>query len=379
MARWLTPWRAALAAILLGLVFGLGCPVRPARDATWRGRPETRVRWRAQQEFTAAARALRTLTLVDSARRAHPLPDTARLHVIASREVAPAVARVIEGAVRRAWPAGPRPAGAPDGIAVLVLDRNLFRHTVEVVHHLPGVPGARCLTMVRLGTAIGDGANVRSNLALDLRDYLPGLCGLAAAFGPPGTHVARWLTRTGGWFARDVRWTGPSTRVEAPRISMNDVATMLEFSASSGALARCASGRAEACAAYVAATGPDGVVVSRYGAIGGGVTVAVPVPVGQRRYAIDRWEQRFVADLIRAEGPEAFAAFWTSDAPLEEAFAQAFGRSLAAWTADWTDAVGLEAPSAFHSPWRLLPTLLVFALAGLGGAARYTSRRTVSA
>jgi hypothetical protein len=48
--------------------------------------------------------------------------------------------------------------------------------------------------------------------------------------------------------------------------------------------------------------------------------------------ALGEW---FLSDLIREEGRDPFAKFWTSDQPLETAFREAFGRDLGTWTRWW--------------------------------------------
>jgi hypothetical protein len=46
-------------------------------------------------------------------------------------------------------------------------------------------------------------------------------------------------------------------------------------------------------------------------------------------------EATLLADLEAEFGPERFAAFWTAEAPVAEAFEAAFGLSRADWTHTW--------------------------------------------
>jgi hypothetical protein len=51
----------------------------------------------------------------------------------------------------------------------------------------------------------------------------------------------------------------------------------------------------------------------------------------------------YLYDLEAEFGREAFGRFWTSRAPVEEAFVSAFGMEIGAWTVAWLDrSVGLD-------------------------------------
>ncbi len=51
--------------------------------------------------------------------------------------------------------------------------------------------------------------------------------------------------------------------------------------------------------------------------------------------AFHRAFQFWISDLIRDQGREKFAKFWKSGATFEQAFHDAFGEDLGAWTMRW--------------------------------------------
>ena len=90
------------------------------------------------------------------------------------------------------------------------------------------------------------------------------------------------------------------------------------------------------------------------------------------------WGARFfLADMVVEFGRDRFARFWTSDAPLEEAFEQAMETPLDEWTMRWARRYhGTPRTTGRFSSGSVLLSLL---LAGVfvGAAGVYSRRRQV--
>lgn len=190
-------------------------------------------------------------------------------------------------------------------------------------------------------------------------DDTMGPCLLLAEFGPPGQGVGQWLAatrfapaRSNAWLRRPRQFLdGDRGTPWMPAYLVNDwdissaggldvvglartAAWMLSPPYHQGAQAlRCLNGDEAACASAVrqpVGLSPDVPEDLTYGRglaarAGGRNTLFTPRILGE-------W---FLSDLIREEGRERFAKFWTSDLPLETAFREAFGRDLGAWTRWW--------------------------------------------
>ena len=75
----------------------------------------------------------------------------------------------------------------------------------------------------------------------------------------------------------------------------------------------------------------------------------------------------FLSDVVREVGPERFEEFWTSDLPVDEAFASIVGRDIGEWTSDWLAA---EIGRYHFGPGvRAGEVFVVILLAGIGALA----------
>ena len=168
-----------------------------------------------------------------------------------------------------------------------------------------------------------------------------GACRLYAAYGVPGVEVQAWLEASALGFARidSPSWAADFARRELVRPE----GTLRLFGLGRPQLAyeslvvqACLAGRETACER---ATTDPGLIAPQWGdrawlvahtpATGFGVQRGYP-PFG---YLDDgllyEWEAAF--------GPDAFARFWTSSAPVPEAFEAAFGVPLGAWMLRWVE------------------------------------------
>ncbi len=59
------------------------------------------------------------------------------------------------------------------------------------------------------------------------------------------------------------------------------------------------------------------------------------VAANQRAYVFRTATAHFLSDVVREVGLDRFREFWTSDLPVDQAFASVVGRDIGAWTSDW--------------------------------------------
>jgi hypothetical protein len=186
-------------------------------------------------------------------------------------------------------------------------------------------------------------------------------CLYYGAFGQPGPHVETWLSQN--WFrpANSADWTTPP-----PVVRVADVQAGYNFllSSSFDALA-CTDGRVERCHEALA----DPPMLER-----------TPRPRVRRSY----WTQGFLADdhylaaLVHQMGRERFGQFWRSSAPLDSAFASAFGEPLEAWTAKWAHAFVPDLPPFGPAPRpRGASWAVLLAAIAVAASVVYVTRRQV--
>lgn len=207
---------------------------------------------------------------------------------------------------------------------------------------LPVAAGDRCLSVVRLRWPFDEQGNdgyVR--LANQMTVYrLLGPCAYVGAFGRPGPHVARWLAEgawgyslVAGWQRRAPEWSAPSWARDPEERSW----ALRNFMGVSGY--RCATGDLESCEASAVAPSPPGRA-SALPRVWGGRVVSTNRSDNEwwHRLNLGPRQANFLSDLVFMAGPENFRRFWTSDAPVPDAFAAATGKTLASATHDWTQA-----------------------------------------
>ena len=59
------------------------------------------------------------------------------------------------------------------------------------------------------------------------------------------------------------------------------------------------------------------------------------VAASQRTYVFRTATAHFLSDVVREVGLDSFREFWTSDLPIDRAFASVVGRDIGEWTSDW--------------------------------------------
>ena len=189
------------------------------------------------------------------------------------------------------------------------------RRPADVWFALPQITdGERCVVLVRVrATTVAEVKHLSERSVL-------GPCAYFAAFGKPGTAVRRWLDATNYRAALLPDWDKP----RAPVVDPSAIYT-LDTEAS-----RCLTGDRRGCAD---ALGMNALTAGS-GTVGGN-----SLGEGSRGRALVLGEAapRLLADAAREYGLTRFARFWTSNAPLDSAFAGAAGVSLTEWTGQWLE------------------------------------------
>lgn len=189
-----------------------------------------------------------------------------------------------------------------------------------------------------------------------------GVCAFIAKYGLPGESIDAWLRERGFAFARRAARFRPPVDVSSdaffggyypPGYSME--------------MRSCTAGWDDSCAALLF---PEIHVVSRFyqkralGDMGASV-------MDEAELRFDNFGASHGASALaqlESDYPEAFAEFWISDAPVEEAFADAFGRTTSDWLQnDFLDVRGARfGPAASGVEWMIaLAWAGVFLLLGV--------------
>jgi hypothetical protein len=177
-----------------------------------------------------------------------------------------------------------------------------------------------------------------------------GPCALYATFGAPGPRVAQWLATTGWESVQDVDWTRPSPIVQSDLAwqyalygglgawlsAGGDESWLIRSFLSSNAIA-CVGGETARCS-----RGLEADEVASKDARAWRARVIDARNFGLYRGWYSYWDGHFgpaeswlVSDMVRDLGRERFAAFWSSPAGLDTAFAQATGAPLGRWVQRW--------------------------------------------
>ena len=244
----------------------------------------------------------------------------------------------------------------------------ISRYTSEIKLLPELTDGHTCLSTITLAT--GDARTVAStgriglNLLAKLRRYGIGACAYYGAFGIPGTGVRAWLDSRAGSPLRDAGWTNDplATRAEPTRWS-----GMLWWDQDFIDQVGCAAGDPVRC---------RGILWDERTADRSRVQFANFAVLGVPSYSYG--VRSYLADMIAHYGRERFERFWTSDAPLEQAFEQAMGEPIEQYTMKWAQArVGVP---DIGTRTRAAPALLavVASLVVVGGAAALTRLRQVA-
>jgi len=172
--------------------------------------------------------------------------------------------------------------------------------------------------------------NVRYHLGFETDWRSPlGLCSIYAAHGMPGGDIARWLESGGVSYGSS---QGPRRRTSSPIRGRTGPFGYIAFQTRDGLMDdKCLAGLADACASLFV----DPVANSPL--------LAPMVAIAQRSPALSIGDYYpltgeagyLLADLEEEFGAERFQAFWTSEAPVDEAFESAFGAPVGQWMVSW--------------------------------------------
>ena len=302
-----------------------------------------------------------------------------------------------ESVVARQWQ---QIARQPNGVAVVVsVQLDTADKTLDVprrvglgVHlgyTLPTRDNKVCFTIVNVGATRAerlsalaqepDGGQVTElTLLPTTAPELLGPCAYYGAFGMPGVEIERWLETVNHvpallpTWVREPPFTDAAKTYRTRNMWPQENRTVDLYPCASGEHARCRSAVLSGVPDFYsfrypddsATTRPNGVVKASKFAW----APAHPLGLGVRS---------FLADLVADMGQDHFARFWTSDEPVDIAFATAFGLPLEDWTMKWArEQVGTPLRGPATSPGALLQGFLLAALfVGIGVV--YGTRREV--
>jgi hypothetical protein len=377
--------RSALYALLACALIALALlPPRPPRETD--ERPPLRADIRAARQLTAATERLALLALRDSVmeRVRSPgafSPDS--LAFVVPGTLPARVGAVVRGLVTPLWSRAIDGTPRVRGVVVIEVDTidvwrgfSAGRAWTRVSHILPeAIDGHTCIARIAIGMRdardIAATGTLNVDVTSEIRARVLGTCGFTAAFGLPGAGIRSWLALEAHLPAAHASWLNdPLADAGEPRYGdwwQQD----LDFG-----FVGCASGDLERCRATLwSPPGEDrGSVQFTEIDVPG---VVVGPPYYEVRGPLGPSAQTFLADMVAHYGRERFARFWTSDAPLDEAFESAMGEPIAKWTMQRARAY-IGVPDV-GTRTRAMPALLsvLFSLVVVGGAGALTRLRQV--
>jgi len=361
-------------------------PRRVHVDSIWVDREDNHEVWEAATQlqrlssrFWTSRDYLSFLERRDSVVASLPVALTSRagLHVVAASDVpTQAVDRVRSFAVRLTadLPAGSH--GTPVALA-LVLDTTSASWT-RMVHSVPTKEANICLTTALLGSLSLqelERPSVRAEQILRTSaDRLLGMCAYFGRFGEPGRHVGHWLRQSRYATAVSAEWLVRPSERATESVRGDRGFTRYSWNISLDRM-QCVAGEIETCDSIatredpwlytlVGPHTPTDVVVGYLGwqynwhALGGNVV-------------------SYLSDLVITMGEDRFQRFWSSELQLEEAFAQAFGVTIAEWTMQWSrDQIGIPRTGA-SAPADVTMISLLLAVVFVSGGVAFSVRRQV--
>jgi hypothetical protein len=383
-------WWIALLAIV-GLIATVLLPVAPAGERLWTGSRASDGGWGMSVAAQHLARRLQlfhwadslgALTVEGAERGARVVVGSATDHPDARAQdsaLARAVAEALDATATEGAALGRFQVDRDDGVD---LEAYLI-DTDEVLLAGESRGRAYCLTVTNTPLAYQEHVAAQGNLWPSVgREASPsealGACWVVARYGLPGPHIASWFSRGGAYFA-----TGhvPYDLKDLAKGSVDGLAGIYSANLNPVRLLsvraqRCLAGRDDACAALLGDPLPPAVLRPASQPVPLEAAPVVALDLNLIAAALPGvLDPAFLAALERRFGREQFRAFWTSGAPLDEAFSEAFGMAPGAY-------VGREARTAFGSlaPGPGLPAsgwlaMAFIVLAGLVVGAVVTGRR----
>ena len=334
-----------LVVVALGAVFARSAlPRGPASLPVPRGRsPEWAAVAALRDSVTRLARLVltdATRDRVDSALRSYPADQVPRVVVIGDGKAAVVAAHAPALLDSLGFPARPM---VPVRMALLEAPERLQRAHGGLSNFtmLPTSAGPSGCTSVRV-VSPGEEDDADQRWGAQRRSWVGSLgpCWYLARFGPPGPAVRAWLDARYWDVARDVpphREPDPlSDEALAPSNVLLRIlgAIPSNFAGGSATLERCATTRPDLCevallnSPYRSGLLPVGIVESEW-------VIASNRASYDWLTGVPLWAaQSVLATMVDDLGPARFTAFWTSEAPVAEAFESATGMSIGQWFGD---------------------------------------------
>ena len=229
---------------------------------------------------------------------------------------------------------------------------------------LPQRASERCVVVVPLGHEFNAHQNSRILYTEDARRQILGPCAYYGAFGMPGPAIREWLRQRGALLALGGSWT----QTTASLMESADYNYYLStdpyypsppppFFQYSTRGVTCLMGDASACESVVLDRNIEAGLMSVGSAVRAGYRLG---PISRRTGTeFGGLETELLADMVRSLGRARFEQFWTSSAPVPQAFQQASGMRLGEWVSTWA---GQSAPEYEPGP-RIRAESLISALA----------------
>ncbi len=267
--------------------------------------------------------------------------------------------------------------GANPVLVVIRVDTTSHWWSSPLEYALPENGGDPCLAIVELNSAAVQRIN-RGRIAVDGVQPGPvpallGPCAYYAVFGDPGPHVSNWLERTGYSAAMLPNWIADQRHTAPISIDHDIIRDRIEsldlFSCAAGSRGRCKRAVFHQPTLATWSSGWD---------LRPRRLTSFPRRALRSRNPLGLSEIRYLSDLVTDRGRDRFARFWTSDLPVDSAFANAFGIPIEDWTMQWARAqfgIPRRGPNA-----PLSSTLFSLSIAGLfvAVAAAFATRRQVA-
>jgi hypothetical protein len=352
----------------------LAAGLLPPQEPEQRGvRPAPRTDIRAARQLSAATERLGMLTLRDSvlnALRSRDAASTDSLAFVIPATLPEKVGRALRGIVMPLWTREIDGAPRVRGVVVVEVDTayvwqgfNSGRPWTRVSQVLPeATDGHTCVSRIAVGVrdarSIAELGRLRGDLLGRIRADGLGACRLYAAFGNPGAGVRAWLAQSAYLPA------ARSSRIFASWWEYGSMPEWLHFG-----YVECAAGNADRCREILWSRPGDDrrpVRFTEFDVPG----VVMGAPYFDPRDPLGPSGPTYLADMLAHYGRDRFARFWASDAPLEQAFADAMGEPIERWTMQWAQAeIGVPnvGPRMRAMP-ALLSVLVSLAVVGAAGA-----------
>lgn len=359
LPRWILAASAGCLAVWLGLAHDKS---NATLDRLWRGRPLQFARPTAAEAtgrvLAATNDRLRSLEIRDSVlAESRPTPATT-LDVRIDDGIPASLRQQLDNGIRAKWNALGAPAGT-SVVAAVVLDTarkvhgyprhpESLRGGQPITVFLPRQGDQRCVAVLRWLTT-PDRSTSRSRplvlhalVSSETIDALLGPCAYYARFGKPGPHVARWLNSARWQFARSTDWSAASPPW-SDGSEDSDSSLLPQLGATKPGVREVAEPAGVACVAGKSGRCVGALLRSRIGRNDSSWSATIVNTSGapifdfyrRSRTMLGPAEGWILSDMVQTLGPQRFQRFWSSNAPVPQAFQEAAGVSLDSWVHMW--------------------------------------------